>query len=63
MSPSALEQAAAGRDKPEEVAAALVLRRDAALVRYLDGIETVKPTFVRAARQAAGIEHADRPTR
>jgi len=52
----ALEQAAAGRDHPAEIAASLVLLRDAALVgRYLDGIETVKPAFVRSARQAAGI--------
>ncbi|MFV8166844.1 TetR/AcrR family transcriptional regulator [Mycobacterium sp. 134] len=52
----ALEQAAAGRDKPDEIAASLVLLRDAALVGgYLDGIEKVKPAFVRAARQAAGI--------
>lgn len=56
----ALEQAAGGRDKPGEIAASLVLLRDAALVGgYLDGIETVKPAFVRAARQAAGIEHPD----
>lgn len=52
----ALEQAASDRDKPDEVAASLVLLRDAALVGgYLDGIETVKPAFTRAARQAAGI--------
>lgn len=52
----ALERAAAGRTNPAEIAASLVLLRDAALVgRYLDGIETVKPAFVRSARQAAGI--------
>ena len=39
-----------------EVAAALVLLRDAALVGgYLDGIEVVRPAFVRTARQVAGI--------
>jgi AcrR family transcriptional regulator len=52
----ALEQAAAGRDHPADVAASLVLLRDAALVGgYLDGIETTKHAFIRAARQAAGI--------
>ena len=51
----ALEQAAAGRDDPASIAASLVLLRDAALVGgYLDGIETAKPAFIRAARQAAG---------
>jgi len=52
----ALEQAAAGRDHPADVAASLVLLRNAALVGgYLDGIETTKQAFIRAARQAAGI--------
>ena len=40
----------------EQVAASLVLLRDAALVGgYLDGIDSTKTAFVRAARQAAGI--------
>ncbi|MDH6245651.1 TetR/AcrR family transcriptional regulator [Mycobacterium sp. OTB74] len=52
----ALEEAAAGREDPADIAASLVLLRDAALVGgYLDGIETTKHSFVRAARQAAGI--------
>ena len=52
----ALEQAAAGRENPAEIAASLVLLRDAALVgRYLDGVDTVKPAFIRAARQAARL--------
>lgn len=52
----ALREAAAGRDEPEQVAAALVLLRDAALVGgYLDGIDSTKTAFVRAARRAAGI--------
>ena len=55
-----LEQAAAGRDEPADVAASLVLLRDAALVGgYLDGIETTKRSFVRAARQAAGLPARD----
>ena len=38
------------------IAASLVLLRDAALVGgYLDGIDSTKTAFVRAARQAAGI--------
>jgi hypothetical protein len=56
----ALEQAAAERDRPADVAASLVLLRDAALVGgYLDGIERVKPAFVRAARHAAGMAPRD----
>lgn len=52
----ALERAAAGRDNPAEVASALVLLRDAALVGgYLDGVDRVKPAFVRAARKVAAI--------
>lgn len=52
----ALQEAAGGRDNPEQVAASLVLLRDAALVGgYLDGIDTTRTAFVRAARQAAGI--------
>lgn len=53
-----LEQVAvaAGREPAAEVAAALVLLRDAALVGgYLDGIEVVRPAFVRTARQVAGL--------
>jgi AcrR family transcriptional regulator len=53
-----LEQvaAAAGLDPAAEVAGALVLLRDAALVGgYLDGIEVVRPAFVRTARRVAGI--------
>ena len=42
---------AAGLDEPEEVAASLVLLRDAALVGgYLDGEERVAPAFERTAR-------------
>jgi AcrR family transcriptional regulator len=53
---SALEQAAAGRDNPADIAASLVLLRDAALVGgYLDGIDHTQRAFVRAARQAAGL--------
>ncbi|TXI64727.1 TetR/AcrR family transcriptional regulator [Mycolicibacterium mageritense] len=52
----ALEQAAAGRDNPAEIAAALVLLRDAALVGgYLDGVGTVAPAFTRTARRIAGL--------
>ena len=52
----ALREAAGGRDDAEQVAASLVLLRDAALVGgYLDGIDSTKTAFVRAARQAAGI--------
>jgi AcrR family transcriptional regulator len=52
----ALEQAAGGRENPEQVAASLVLLRDAALVGgYLDGIDTTKTVFVRTARKVAGI--------
>lgn len=54
---AALEHAAAERDHPAEIAASLALLRDAALVGgYLDGVEHAKPAFVRAARQAAGLE-------
>jgi len=43
--------AAAGLRDPEEVAGALVLLRDAALVGgYLDGTEVVAPVFARSAR-------------
>jgi AcrR family transcriptional regulator len=53
---SALEQAAAGRDNPADIAASLVLLRDAALVGgYLDGIDHTQRAFVRAARHAAGL--------
>jgi AcrR family transcriptional regulator len=56
---AALERAATGRDQPAEIAASLALLRDAALVGgYLDGVEHAKPSFVRAARQAAGLESA-----
>lgn len=56
----ALEQAAAGRHNPADIAASLVLLRDAALVGgYLDGIDTTKRAFVRAARQAAGLPARD----
>ena len=52
----ALEQAAAGREQPADIASSLVLLRDAALVGgYLDGIDTARPAFIRSARQAAGI--------
>ena len=47
---------AAGADDPAGRAAHLVLLRDAALVGgYLDGPDDVVPTFVRAARAAAGL--------
>ncbi|MUL65476.1 TetR family transcriptional regulator [Mycobacterium sp. CBMA 234] len=52
----ALQEAAGEREHPEQIAASLVLLRDAALVGgYLDGIDTARTAFVRAARQAAGI--------
>lgn len=48
---------AAGRPDAEEGAGALVLLRDAALVGgYLDGPDTMRGTFVRTARQVAGLE-------
>jgi AcrR family transcriptional regulator len=48
--------AAAGRDDAAERAGALVLLRDAALVGgYLDGPDTIRETFVRTARQVAGL--------
>jgi AcrR family transcriptional regulator len=48
---------AAGMSDPDERAAALVLLRDAAMVGgYLDGADTVRPTFVRTARAAAGLD-------
>jgi AcrR family transcriptional regulator len=53
-----LEQvvAGAGIARPTEVAGALVLLRDAALVgAYLDGAEVVRPAFVRTAEQVAGL--------
>jgi AcrR family transcriptional regulator len=54
----ALENAAAGHEDPAGIAASLVLLRDAALVGgYLDGVETAKPAFIRAARRAAGLTH------
>ena len=47
---------AAGRDDVAERAGVLVLLRDAALVGgYLDGPETIRATFVRTARQVAGL--------
>jgi AcrR family transcriptional regulator len=47
---------AAGRDDTAERAGALVLLRDAALVGgYLDGPDTIRATFVRTARQVAGL--------
>ena len=47
---------AAGRDDAEERAGALVLLRDAALVGgYLDGPDTIKATYLRMARQVAGL--------
>ncbi|MHA7290309.1 TetR/AcrR family transcriptional regulator [Arthrobacter sp. MDT3-24] len=52
---STLEQlaAAAGLSEPDEVAASLVLLRDAALVGgYLDGQDRVAPAFARTARTA-----------
>jgi AcrR family transcriptional regulator len=54
-----LEQLArdAGLERPEGVAAALVLLRDAALVGgYLDGVEVTAPAFVATARAVAGLE-------
>ena len=51
---SSVEQlaAAAGLDEPSEVAASLVLLRDAALVGgYLDGQDRVAPAFERTARE------------
>ncbi|BCI82343.1 TetR/AcrR family transcriptional regulator [Mycobacterium sp. SMC-18] len=52
----ALQDAAGACDDAEQVAASLVLLRDAALVGgYLDGIDSTQTAFVRAARQAAGI--------
>jgi len=56
-----LEQlaAAAGLSEPTEVAASLVLLRDAALVGgYLDGHDRVAPAFARTAR---GVIAAHRP--
>ena len=56
-----LEQlaAAAGLSEPTEVAASLVLLRDAALVGgYLDGYDRVAPAFARTAR---GVIAAHRP--
>ena len=56
-----LEQlaSAAGLEEPAEVAASLVLLRDAALVGgYLDGQERVAPAFSRTAR---GVLSAHRP--
>ena len=56
-----LEQlaAAAGLDAPAEVAASLVLLRDAALVGgYLDGQDRVAPAFARTAR---GVIASHRP--
>jgi len=50
---------AAGLDDPDEVAAALILLRDAALVGgYLDGIDRVGPVF---ERQARAVIAAHRP--
>ncbi|MCU1439721.1 MAG: TetR family transcriptional regulator [Rhodoglobus sp.] len=47
---------AAGQDDAEERAGALVLLRDAALVGgYLDGPNTIRNTFVRTARDVAGL--------
>lgn len=47
---------AAGRPAPDEVAAALVLLRDAALVGvYLDDADQVVATFTATARQVAGL--------
>ncbi|GAA1961134.1 TetR/AcrR family transcriptional regulator [Agromyces allii] len=46
----------AGSSDPEVAAGQLVLLRDAAMVGgYLDGWERVRPAFVGAARQAAGL--------
>ncbi len=58
----ALEAAAAGRDHPAEIAASLVLLRDAALVGgYLDGIGNTQRAFTRAARRIAGIPAENSP--
>jgi AcrR family transcriptional regulator len=47
---------AAGRPDPDESAGALVLLRDAALVGgYLDGPDAIRDTFIRTARQVAGV--------
>ncbi|CAN5157540.1 TetR family transcriptional regulator [soil metagenome] len=47
---------AAGREDAEERAGALVLLRDAALVGgYLDGPDTIRATYLRTARQVAGL--------
>ena len=52
---------AAHRADAEEAAGALVLLRDAALVGgYLDGPDTMRDTFVRTARQVAGLSDAQR---
>ncbi len=49
--------AAAGRTEATERAGALVLLRDAALVGgYLDGADAIRETFIRTARQVAGLE-------
>jgi AcrR family transcriptional regulator len=46
----------AGREDAEERAGAIVLLRDAALVGgYLDGPDTIRETFIRTARQVAGL--------
>jgi len=48
---------AAGREDAEERAGALVLLRDAALVGgYLDGPDTIRATYLRTARQVAGLD-------
>jgi AcrR family transcriptional regulator len=47
----------AGRTDPAERARTLVLLRDAALVgNYLDGPETVSRTYMKAARDTAGLD-------
>ena len=47
---------AAGREDAAERSRALVLLRDAALVGgYLDGPDTIRDTFIRTARQVAGL--------
>lgn len=47
---------AAGREDAAEGAGAIVLLRDAALVGgYLDGPDTIRETFIRTARQVAGL--------
>jgi len=49
--------AAAGKSDPADRARTLVLLRDAALVGgYLDGPDTVRMTFQKAARTVAGLE-------